>query len=177
MSIEDRDDDGDEEDEKAGPVELLNSNGVTALCLELIAPGIDETLQSEVVKLMVGMLFKEGGARDVQIKVHECLVGVESVLFFKQLRITIQKLIAWHEWHGVIILENGEDPEPPEDILVIRMLQLLCEGHFGPNQDILRDQPKNVLSINLLDDFATYFNVLSRIPCRTSTNALRRSVM
>ncbi len=172
MSIDDRDDDGgDEEDEKAGPtVDLLNSNGVTALCLDLMAPGIDETLQGEVVKLMVGMLFKEGGARDVQIKVNECLTGVESVLFFKQIRVIIQKLIAWHEWHGVIVLEDGEEPEEP-DLRIIRMLQLLCEGHYGPNQDILRDQPKNMLSINLMDDFATYFNVVSRIPCRTSTRA------
>ena len=126
MSIEDRDEDGgDEEDEKAAPtVGLLNNNGVTALCLELIAPGIDETLQSEVVKLMVGLLFKEGGARDVQQKVHECLTGVESVLFFKQVRITLQKLIAWHQWHGVVVVPEGEDPETPDDIIIVRMLQL-----------------------------------------------------
>ena len=173
MSIEDRDEDGgDEEDEKAGPtVALLNNNGITALCLELIAPGIDETLQSEVVKLMVGLLFKEGGARDVQQKVHECLTGVESVLFFKQVRMTLQKLIAWHQWHGVILVQDGDEPELPDDIIIVRMLQLLSEGHYLPNQNIMREQPKNALSINLLDDFVQYFNVLSRIPCLTSTAA------
>ena len=173
MTIEDRDEDGgDEEDEKAGPtVALLNNNGITALCLELIAPGIDETLQSEVVKLMVGLLFKEGGARDVQQKVHECLTGVESVLFFKQVRMTLQKLIAWHQWHGVILVQDGDEPELPDDIIIVRMLQLLSEGHYLPNQNIMREQPKNALSINLLDDFVQYFNVLSRIPCLTSTAA------
>jgi inositol 1,4,5-triphosphate receptor type 3 len=173
MSIYDRDDDGgEEEDEKAGPtVGLFNDNHITALCLELISPGIDETLQSEALKLLVGMLFKEGGARDVQQRVFECLTATDSSLFFKQVRTTIQKLISWHSWNDIIILEKGEDPEPPADIIVIRMLQLLCEGHFLPNQDILRDQPHNTASINLMDDFATYFNVLSRIPCRTSTFA------
>ena len=37
------------------------------------------------------------------------------------------------------------------------------EGHYLPNQDIMREQPKSVLSVNLLDDLVQYFNVLSRI--------------
>ena len=176
MTIYDRDEDGgEEEDIKAGPiVTALNENGVTGLCLDLIAIGIDEELQSEVIKLMVGMLFKEGGAREVQDSVHSYLTKNQSELFFKQVRMTIQKLIAWHKWNEVIILEEGKDPDPPEDILIIRFLQLLAEGHFLPNQEIIREQPHNHVSINLLDDFVNYFNAVSRLPCQTSTDAAIR---
>ena len=176
MTIEERDDDGgDEEDEKAGPtVTALNDNGVTGLCLELIAPGIDEELQSEVIKLLVGMLFKEGGARLVQGTIYNYLTKNDSELFFRQVRATIQKLIAWHDWNGIIVLEEDEEPEPPEDILIIRFLQLLAEGHYLPNQEIMREQPNNHVQINLLDDFVNYYNVLSRLPCQTSTNAAIR---
>lgn len=38
----------------------LNSCGATALCLDLIAEGIDEDLQLEAIQLGVGLLFKEG---------------------------------------------------------------------------------------------------------------------
>jgi hypothetical protein len=175
MSIYERDDDGgDEEDERAAPtVTALNGNGVVGVCLDLIAIGIPEDLQHEVVKLLVGMLFKEGGAREVQGSVNDYLVENDSELFFKQCRHTIQALIAWHKWNDVIEVEEGADPEPHESILIIRMLQLLCEGHFLPNQDIVRAQPNNHTSINLLDDFVMYFNALSRIRCRTSTAAAK----
>jgi hypothetical protein len=50
MSIMERDEKGgDEEDQKAAPVvNALNTCGATALCLDLIADGIDEELQMEV---------------------------------------------------------------------------------------------------------------------------------
>ena len=87
MSIMERDDDGGaDEDERAAPVvNALNSCGATALCLDLIADGIDENLQLEAVKLGVGLLFKEGGAFEVQ--------GLISSKHLSQLRIKI-KLIA-----------------------------------------------------------------------------------
>jgi hypothetical protein len=176
MSIYERDEDGGaEEDEKAGPiVTALSENGVTGLCLELIAVGVDEALQTEVVKLLVAMLFKEGGAREVQECVNTYLMKNNSELFFKQVRATLQKLMAWHKWNEIIILEEGEEPSPPGDILIVRMLQLLSEGHYLPNQNIMREQPNNAVQYNLLDDFVNYYNVLSRLPCRTSTDAAIR---
>ena len=173
MSIYERDDDGgEEEDQMAAPVvNALNSCGATALCLELIADGIDEGLQLEAVKLGVGLLFKEGGALEVQTIMHTHLSKTKSELFFKQVRLTLQKLQAWHTWNGEIILGEDEEPSPPDEILIVRFLQLMCEGHFLPNQDIMREQPTNSVSYNLLDDFVSYLNTLSRLPCRTSTCA------
>ena len=174
MTIFERDDDGGaEQDEAAWPtVNALNNCGVTNLCLNLIAVGIDESLQSEAIKLLIGMLFKEGGAKEVQGAINKHLSS-HSDLFFKQLRIILNKLISWHSWNGVTKLEEEQDPIDvlPQDFMVLRFLQLMSEGHYLPNQDIMRDQPHNVVSINLLDDFVNYLNCLSRIPCRTSTVA------
>ncbi|KAJ1428063.1 hypothetical protein B484DRAFT_450044, partial [Ochromonadaceae sp. CCMP2298] len=176
MGIDQRDEEGGaEEDEAAAPVvNALNSCGATALCLDLIADGIDESLQMEAIRLGVGLLFKEGGALEVQGIMNNHLTKTSSNLFFKQVRLTLQKLQAWHTWNEVIILGEGEEPSPPEEILIVRFLQLMCEGHYLPNQDIMREQPNNVTSYNLLDDYVNYLNCLSRIPCRTSTVAAIR---
>ncbi|KAJ1440503.1 hypothetical protein B484DRAFT_391299, partial [Ochromonadaceae sp. CCMP2298] len=129
MGIDQRDEEGGaEEDEAAAPVvNALNSCGATALCLELIADGIDESLQMEAIRLGVGLLFKEGGALEVQGIMHTHLTQTSSDLFFKQVRLTLQKLQAWHTWNEVIILGEGEEPSPPEEILIVRFLQLMCE--------------------------------------------------
>ena len=176
MTIYERDDDGGEEqDVAAAPVvAALNENGATALCLDLIATGVDEALQNEAIKLVVGMLFKEGGAIEVQGTVNTYLMKTDSTIFFKQVCSTIQKLRGWHEWQGVIFLEEGQEPEPPENILIIRFLQLLSEGHYLPNQDIMRTQPNNKVTHNILDELVSYLNSLSRIQCRTSTNCAIR---
>ena len=173
MTIYERDDDGGAEQDEMSEavVRAFNDTGVTGLCLELIAPGIDETLQNECIKLCVAMLFKEGGAKEVQATMHEYLEAHPSDSFFRQLRKMTQDLVAWHKWNDVVIVDEGDEPDLPQEILVIRFMQLMCEGHFGPNQDILREQPTNETSINLLDDYISYLNLLSRIPCQTSTDA------
>eukprot|EP00981_Chlorochromonas_danica_P002880 scaffold572_cov163-Ochromonas_danica.AAC.10 len=176
MSIYERDDDGgQEQDLAAAPVvNALNTCGATALCLDLIADGIDEKLQLEAIRLGVGLLFKEGGALEVQTLMNTHLRKTNSELFFKQVRLTLQKLKAWHEWNQIIVLEEDEEPKPPEEILIVRFLQLMCEGHYLPNQDIMREQPNNAVSYNILDDLVLYLNCLSRFPCRTSTNSAIR---
>jgi hypothetical protein len=176
MSIFERDDDGGaEEDERAEPVvTALNNCGATTLCLDLIANGIDAELQLEAVKLGVGLLFKEGGALEVQKLMHAHLNKGNSQMFFEQVRLSLKDLQRWHTWNESLRVGEDEEPEQPPGILLIRFLQLMCEGHFLPNQDIMRDQPNNSITYNLLDDFVDYFNCLSRIPCRTSTTAAIR---
>jgi len=175
-TIYDRDEDGGEEDDIASApvVEAFNSCGVTTLCIDLIGIGIDESLQVECIKLLIAMLFKEGGAHMVQETVYQHIMSIESRLFFLQIRKFLQSLIEWHKWNEGIVLEDGQDPEFKEFILIIRCWQLLSEGHFRPNQNITREQPSNVSSINLLDDFVLYLTYLSRNPCRTSTDAALR---
>lgn len=140
----------------------------------MICPGVDKDVKNEGVKLLVAMLFKEGGSLAVQDKINQYLSSSPSHLFFIELRDQIKNLMQWHLWHDVIILEEDEDPSPPDEIIIIRFIQLLAEGHFLKNQDIMREQLHNKVSYNLLDDLVDYLKTLSRIPCKTSTNCAIR---
>jgi len=173
MTIYERDDDGGEEqDEAAGEImTILNKSGATEMCLDLIARGLDIPLQAEALKLLVALLFKEGGAFEVQKSINKHLSRQGSHLFFQQVRTMLQNLIAWHKWNGIITLNEGDEPNLPDEIILVRCLQLMCEGHFHPNQDIMRQQPQNRISINLLDDFVQYIQALDANKCRTSTTA------
>ncbi len=77
-------------------------------------------------------------------------------------------------YQGVIEIAEDQEPNIPESVLIVRFLQLMCEGHYLPNQDVLREQPRNHVQFNLLDDFVLYLNCLSHIPCRTSSSAAIR---
>lgn len=173
MTIFERDDDGGEEqDVAAGEImSVLTQVGAPGMCLDLIARGVDPVLQAEAIKLLVALLFREGGALEVQRAIYAHLNKPGSDLFFLHIRSLIQDLIQWHRVKGVFALEEGQDPPLPDEIILIRFLQLTCEGHFKPNQDILRNQPLNHHSVNLLDDLVQYLQTLAMYPCRTSTTA------
>jgi hypothetical protein len=174
MTIAERDDDGgEEEDESASQImDALNNCGATEMCLDLIARGIQTPLQVEAIKLLVALLFKEGGAHDVQVSIHNHLNKGNSDLFFRHIKSMLQSLFSWHRWNGVVLLEDDAEPDMPEEFILVRCLQLMCEGHFEPNQDIMRAQPNNrVAQYNLLDDFVQYMQCLDTIKCNTSTTA------
>jgi hypothetical protein len=61
--------------------------------------------------------------------------------------------------------------ELPETVVVIRFLQLMCEGHYLANQDLLREQPNNKESTNLLDHLVEYLGFVTKIPNKTSSDA------
>jgi hypothetical protein len=121
--------------------------------------------------LAVAMLFKEGGAIEIQSLVNKYLRTTDSFLLFKQMRITIKKMMAWHEFNGVFTVEEGQDVKLMDEVIILRFMQLMCEGHYLPNQDLLREQPSNSQQFNLLDDYVQFLNCLSRLHCRTSTTA------
>jgi hypothetical protein len=173
MTINERDDDGGEEQDEAAAevMDTLNECGVTTVCLDLLGKGVNEQLQAEAIKLIVALLFKEGGALSVQTTIYETLSRPGTDLFFLHMRSMLQNLMSWHKWQGVITLEGDEEPELPEEIILVRMLQLTCEGHYLPNQDIMRDQPNNRITVNLLDDFVQYLQILDEYKCRTSSAA------
>jgi hypothetical protein len=177
MSIDERDDDGGgDEDEAAAPVQdVLNSNGVTGLCLDLIAVGIEPELIVECVKLCVAMLFKEGGHKDVQNTMFAHLNNFGSFFFFSQMREIIQTMIKWYRYGNVPVCEEGEDPEVPDMLICLRFLQLMCEGHHADNQNIMREQPNNRSNINLLDDFVELLNTCSKKPSRSRSSRARAS--
>ena len=163
MTIDERDDDGgEEEDEKGGAIQhMLNVCGITELCIDLIATGIDSMLVRECVKLLVALLFKEGGATEVQKTIHKHLIKDNSQLFFQVMVAAFEAMndvFKFEELPGISMDEKArsggtvdpsnvdldEDDEDPleqlpvvkENIIIIRFLQLMCEGHYKPNQEI-----------------------------------------
>eukprot|EP00854_Cymbomonas_tetramitiformis_P005494 gene5494-6657_t len=183
MNIDDRDDEGgEEEDEKGGPTQsMLNEAGATSLCLDLIAPGIDEALVLECVKCLIALLFKEGGHGETQETINTHLSGGHSELFFLLCRQWITRMTEWHKVmedeikQGGFLSENenGEDyvHEIPEMSILLRFLQLCSEGHFLPNQEIVREQPNNATNVNLLNDMVEHIQVLSKFQCQLNTQA------
>lgn len=173
MTIHQRDDDGGEEQDKASGeiVHILNRSGASKMCLDMLARGIDLQVQEEAINLLVAMLFHEGGALSVQTSIYQHLNKPGSDLFFQHIKSLINNMIGWHKWHGVIVLEAGQEVKLPEGIILIRCLQLMCEGHYSSNQDILRNQPNNTSTINILTDLVDYFQALDVYKCRTSTEA------
>jgi hypothetical protein len=83
-------------------------------------------------------------------------------------------LISGARWHPLELLTEDQTPKLPEEIVIVRFMQLMSEGHYQPNQDIMREQLHNTESVNLLDDMVEYLNTLSRIPCRSNTDAANR---
>ena len=75
-------------------------------------------------------LFKEGGNLVVQTRIYSHLV-VHSSYFFVQVIRILDGLMSWHS------TDKTEIDELPEEYIIIRFLQLLCEGHYKPNQDLL----------------------------------------
>eukprot|EP00937_MAST-01D_sp_MAST-1D-sp2_P002362 g2362.t1 len=189
FSIHKRDDEGDEQsDEAVNDVQLaLDAAGATTLCLDLISPGIELRLVLEAVNLLVALLYKEGGNVHVQQTIYDHLVKPESRFFFACAEEQMQAIT-----NAAVNEEGGSDDEDDEDggddgggdndsdddddeanegggdvipddmLILVRMLQLCCEGHFLPNQDIMRTQPKS--NVNLLDSMAHHLSVAVHLP-------------
>jgi inositol 1,4,5-triphosphate receptor type 3 len=66
--------------------------------------------------------------------------------------------------------EDDDDDEPvTPDMTVMQLMQLMCEGHYGPNQGIVKEQPSNEVSFNLLDRMVEIVTTFSPIKSRSST--------
>ena len=196
FTIDDRDDDGDDDSDAAvEPVQLaLDAAGATTLCLDLIANGIDPQLQLEAVKLLVALLYREGGHVHVQESINRHLAETKSDLFFLCVQEQLQAITNYFcddeagppaddddddggggggGGGGGDEDDDSDEDEPlrPTDgdvevkemLILVRMLQLCSEGHYLPNQDIVREQ-NNSATINLLDDMVAHLSRVSSLP-------------
>jgi inositol 1,4,5-triphosphate receptor type 3 len=178
FTIEERDDEGDEKsDEKVEGVQnSLDDAGVTKLCLELIAVGISQVLRKACVRLLVALLYREGGCLKVQETISTTLHESNSDYFFAAIKEELQDITKWHlEWEEEnpdYEPEQGEDPEAHESLIMVRFLQLMCEGHYGPNQDIMRGGVAGKAEFNLLDIFVSHIRELHKLPSQVSTHSM-----
>eukprot|EP01033_Poteriospumella_lacustris_P003231 gene3231-2378_t len=141
----------------------FNDNGVTYLCLDLIAVGIEHELYIEAMKLLVAMLLRKGGAQEIQRKVYFYLLETDSLLFFELLKDLIENMKSWSVRENEVAAGHAKQKmDTPEDIMVLYLIQYLCLGHALPNREQFRDQIGNPRSVNLLESLASYVGILSR---------------
>ena len=149
--------------------QLLNTCGVTYLCLELISVGIDHLVVIESIYLLVALLMGKKGNDVVQVKVAKYLCDTDSTLFFQEVGELIEQLTLWssREFEG----RNDDRAvyELPDEIGVFKLLQLLCLGNFAPCQNCIRDQFGNTRVVGLIGQLATYSDVLSRLESHLCT--------
>lgn len=50
----------------------------------------------------------------------------------------------------------------PDNIIIFKLIQLMCEGSFSKNQNIIREQTGNSTLVSVLDSMASFLGVLSK---------------
>lgn len=142
----------------------FNENGVTFLCLDLIAVGIEHELYIEAIKLLVAMLLRKGGSSEIQRKVYYYLIETDSLLFFELLKDLIENMKTWSIRENEVVANQSKAPQlnAPEEIMALYLIQYLCLGNALPNREQFREQMGSPRSVNILESLASYVGTLSR---------------
>jgi hypothetical protein len=174
FTYEERDQDGDKySDERVEAVQdALTEAMAPEMCLDFIAKGLSHEVVNEATKLLMSLLYREGGNEKVQEAIHHHFEESNSEFFFAQASDMMRLISAWQTSASADpdqTAEDGDDEiqEPPQSQF-LTALQLMCEGHYKPNQDIFREQPHNDHSINLLTEMVSHFTTISKIETRSS---------
>jgi hypothetical protein len=161
---------------------IMNENGVTLLCLELIAVGIEQSLKVSALKLLIALLVKNGGNREVQETIYQYLSKTDSMLFFEAIRDMIEQMMVWCQRVTEKSLVNKKDKflresrdenpdlgtrsrtlDPlPEEVIVLKALHSMCDGGFLKIKNLIREQIGNTRLVNLLDYFGYFLDLISR---------------
>jgi hypothetical protein len=168
---------------------IMNQNGVTVLCLELVAVGIEPSLRVAALKLLVALLVKNGGNREVQETISSYLSRSESMLFFEAIRDMIEQMMVWcqREAEKSYLLRklgtggrergpgggggaggrggrgNEQMEDLPEEVIVFKFLHSMCDGGYLQSKNLIREQTGNTRLVNLLDYFGYFLDLISRL--------------
>jgi hypothetical protein len=157
---------------------VMNTNGVTFLCLDLIAVGIETSLAVEAMKLLIMLVSKNGGNLEVQETIYRYLSETDSTLFFEQMKEIIELQIVWcgrfsvdnrkaHQQSDFADSKNTTF-ELCDEIFSLKFLSAMCDGHF-PLKLILREQDGNSRFVNIVDQLAHFAETISRMEGHTCT--------
>lgn len=149
--------------------QVYNDNGVTYLCLDLIAVGMDHGIYIEAMRMLIALMLKSGGCLDIQKSINLYLFETDSILFFELIKDMVESLKSWsgkeNEINSQQVVGNnmqGAASSIPEDIIVLNLLQVFCDGAYMNNRDQIRDQVGNSKIVNILESLASYVGILSR---------------
>lgn len=145
--------------------------GATQLCLELIAVGIDASIVSSAVRMLIALLASNINNIDIQSSTYDYLRSTDSTLFFEEVREIIEQQILW--CHREAAATNSIDC-PPLASCMLKLLHSICDGSLMPTKNILREQEGNARYVNVLDSLASFLDLLSRLdPLKFADVALR----
>lgn len=158
--------------------DTLNSAGVTELCLDLIAVGIDQRICIQAAELLVCLLARAGGNVSCQTTVHSYLSFTDSTLFFEQVKEMIEQQVIWCQRDAESQSTSGSDGNCvlPDQIVIMKLIQLLCEGNYQANKNMMREQEGNVRFVNILGSIVEYIKLLSRMESLGCTLAAVRVI-
>ena len=105
--------------------------------------------------LLLALLFQEGGNLLAQQAIHDHFILSRDPTFFHQVSFSVQRMIKWHATAhkeqqrnrrtSVALNRASKNARATTSVremddcrLLLKAAQLMCEGHFQPNQDILR---------------------------------------
>jgi hypothetical protein len=99
FKVHERDELGDDDsDRKVAEIQgVLNRNNCTALCIELVASGIKDGIIEKALRLLMALLFKEGGHNEVQSRVYRLLTKPANIYFFEKAKQIISEYTCFHE--------------------------------------------------------------------------------
>jgi hypothetical protein len=169
FGVEDRDEKGSEEsDRHALPIiNALEGAHTVRMCIDLVAKGLDKEVVWEATRLLVTMLFVEGGNRTVQQTMHAHFEDSSSEMFFFVIREMLAQIVTTQKNES----DGSNNEDAPKELWILALLQLSCEGHYIDNQEVLREQPKNEHTVNLLDDMVLHFQELCNLTLSTPAPA------
>ena len=158
--------------------DIFNTTGVTFLCLDLIAIGIEVSISVEAAKMVAVMCAKSGGNIVVQRTIYRYLSETDSTLFFEQIKDILEMQMLWcqrfAENEEFYIDEPNQTAALPEALVFLKMTQLICDGNFVSTKLFLKEQEGNSRFVNVLDTIATFADVLSRLESHNCTQVTLR---
>eukprot|EP01039_Chlorochromonas_danica_P008105 gene8101-8940_t len=144
----------------------FNANGITYLCLDLICIGIEPSVRSEAMRLLIVMLLRNPLYSTIQQTIYTYLLETDSTLFFETVREMIENMKSWstkeNESEAVLLSQLANQVNHiPDDITVLYLLQALCEGEDCRIRDQIREQKGNSKVVNIIEAIASFVGILS----------------
>lgn len=127
---------------------LLDENGASDLLIDLINDADSAELFQQT--LLLGIALLDDGNEQTQASLCERLTEGDSTGFFERLSLEMA------DCKLDVSLAHGTTPPVADTarhetmILLLRFLQLLCENHNATLQNLVREQPENKRSFNLV---------------------------
>lgn len=145
----------------------FNDCGVTELCLDFIAVGIETPLTLEAINLLVVLLARSDGCLEIQTSIYKSLKNRDSSPFFLQLKEVLADILSWFQKEAELIETQPDDIGEnvlilPDENSIFTLIQLMCTGDYLPLKNYMREQDGNSAQVNIPSILASILDYLSR---------------